>query len=111
VSISWTFLLVAGAFEIIATTLFRYTEGLTRIAPTLGFVAVGIASLYCLNRSISGEGAIPLGTAYAVWTGIGAAGTALIGLAFYNEPATTLRLVFLTMLIGGIVGLKFAANA
>jgi len=65
-------------------------------------------SLYCLNRSLA---AIPLGTAYAVWTGIGAAGTALIGIAFYAEPAATARLVLLTILIGSIVGLKLVSTS
>jgi len=106
----WISLLVAGAFEIIATTLFRYTDGLSRIAPTAAFAVAGIASLYLLNRAITGANAIPLGTAYAVWTGIGAAGTALIGLAFYSEPATTLRLVFLVLLIGSIAGLKLVSQ-
>lgn len=108
---SWVFLFVAGLFEVIATTLFRYTDGLTRIAPTAAFLLVGLASFYCLSRSIIGEQAIPLGTAYAIWTGIGAAGTALIGVMFYDEPATTMRLVFLTLLVGGIVGLKLVSTA
>ncbi len=103
---AWIYLMTAGGLEIIATTLFRYTDGLTRVAPTVSFFAVGIMSFYFLQRSISD---IPLGTAYAVWTGIGAAGTALIGLAFYGEPFTTLRLVFLTLLIGCIIGLKFVS--
>lgn len=109
-SLHWTLLLTAGALEIIATTLFRHIEGWTKLIPTLGFVVVGLMSFYLLNRAITGEGAIPLGTAYAVWTGIGAAGTAIIGLAFYNEPTTTLRLVFLTLLIGSLIGLKVVAD-
>lgn len=108
---SWYFLFVAGAFEIICTTLFRYTEGFSKLLPTLAFLAAGVASLYCLNRSITGETAIPLGTAYAVWTGIGAAGTAVIGLSFYGEPATALRLVFLSLLITSIIGLKLVATS
>ncbi len=107
----WTCLLTAGAFEIVATTLFRYTDGLTRLWPTTWFALAGIVSFYLLSRAITGPGAIPLGTAYAVWTGIGAAGTALIGLMFYDEPATTLRLVFLFLLIASIIGLKLFATA
>lgn len=107
----WIFLLTAGALEIVATTLFRYTDGMTRIGPTSAFFAVGLLSFYLLNRSISGEGAIPLGTAYAVWTGVGAAGTALIGLAFHDEPATALRLTFLALLIVSIMGLKLAGSS
>lgn len=104
---AWTFLLLAGAFEIIATTLYRYTEGLTRVLPTIGLVLTGIASLYCLQRSIA---EIPLGTAYAVWTGVGAAGTAILGIAFYNEPATFLHAIFLTALVAAIVGLNLISS-
>jgi len=106
---AWLFLTAAGACEIAATTLFRYSEGMTRLVPTLAFVAVGLLSLYLLQRSISGTEAIPLGTAYAVWTGIGAAGTVVVGLAFYGEPANTLRLALLAVLVGSIIGLKFAS--
>lgn len=103
---AWLFLLIAGALEIITTTVFRYTDGLTRVVPTVAFFALGFTSFYFLNKSLAG---IPLGTAYAVWTGIGAAGTAVIGIAFYGEAATTLRLVLLTVLIGSIMGLKLAS--
>lgn len=106
---AWLFLTAAGACEIVATTLFRYTEGLSRLWPTLGFIAVGLVSLYLLQRSISGGEAIPLGTAYAVWTGIGAAGTVLIGVIFYGEPAGALRLGLLALLVSSIIGLKFAS--
>jgi quaternary ammonium compound-resistance protein SugE len=99
----WTALLLAGACEVIATTIFRYIEGFTRPVPTGALLVMGAISLYLLNRSLAG---IPLGTAYAVWTGIGAAGTALVGIAFYGEGLNATRLLCLTMLIGGIVGLK-----
>lgn len=100
---AWTYLLIAGACEIIATTLFRYTDGFSRLVPTVAFFTVGLLSFYLLNKSLAG---IPLGTAYAVWTGIGAAGTALIGIAFYGEAANIMRISCLVMLIAGIVGLK-----
>lgn len=102
-TISWILLLIAGALEVATTTVFRYTDGLTRALPTATFFALGVASFYFLYRSLA---VIPLGTAYAVWTGIGAAGTALIGIYFYAEPATTARLVLLSILIGSIIGLK-----
>ena len=104
---AWVYLLIAGAFEITCTTIFRFTDGMTRIVPTVSFFVIGFISFYFLNKSLSG---IPLGTAYAVWTGIGAAGTALIGIVYYHEPATLMRLVFLTTLIGSIAGLKFVAG-
>ena len=104
---AWIYLLSAGALEIVCTTVYRWTEGLTRAMPTVSFFALGFLSFYFLNKSLA---SIPIGTAYAVWTGIGAAGTALIGILYYHEPADALRLVFLTLLIGSIVGLKFVSS-
>lgn len=103
---AWIFLLTAGMLEVAATTAFRYTDGLSRVMPTVTFFALGIASFYFLNRSLSG---IPLGTAYAVWTGIGAAGTALVGIWAYGEAATIVRIALLFGLVGCIVGLKFVS--
>ena len=103
---AWAFLIAAGVFEIAATTAFRFVEGFTRLVPTLAFALTGIASLYCLNKAVAD---IPLGTAYAVWTGVGAAGTVLVGLAFFDEPAGTLRLAFLVVLVGAIIGLRLTA--
>jgi multidrug transporter EmrE-like cation transporter len=67
---AWTYLLLAGACEIVATTIFRYVDGFTRLWPTLAFIAIGLVSFYLLNRSLAG---IPLGAAYGIWTGIGRA--------------------------------------
>lgn len=106
--LAWVYLIGAGILEIACTTIFRYTEGMTRVGPTLGFFAIGFCSLWLLNRSLTG---IPLGTAYAVWTGIGAAGTAVIGIMAYHEPATTWRMVMLMALIGSIMGLKAVSDA
>jgi quaternary ammonium compound-resistance protein SugE len=69
----------------------------------MAWIVIGLFSFYLLNRSLTG---IPLGSAYAIWTGIGAAGTAVVGMAFYGEPVTVMRLACLAMLVGGIVGLK-----
>lgn len=103
---AWLYLLLAGSLEVAATTVFRYTDGLSRIVPTVSFFAIGIASFYFLNRSLAG---VPLGTAYAVWTGIGAAGTAAIGIMGYGEAATAIRIALLMGLVGCIVGLKFVS--
>jgi quaternary ammonium compound-resistance protein SugE len=103
---AWFFLLIAGGLEVVATTVFRYTDGLSRIAPTVAFFALGLASFYFLNRSLA---AIPLGTAYAVWTGIGAAGTALLGVTAYNEDAAPARVALLAALIACIIGLKYVS--
>jgi quaternary ammonium compound-resistance protein SugE len=103
---AWIYLLMAGALEVVATTVFRYSEGLSRIVPTMSFFLLAGASLYCLNRSLEG---VPLGTAYAVWTGIGAAGTAVLGVWAFGEAATPQRLVLLFALVACIVGLKFVS--
>ena len=101
---AWIMLLLAGLLEIGFTTSLRYTDGFARPLPLLSFVVFASASLYLLMKASE---TIPLGTSYAVWTGIGAAGTALIGLIYFGEPATTLRIVFLALLIGSIIGLKW----
>lgn len=103
---AWIYLLFAGALEVAATTVFRYTDGLSRVGPTLSFFVLGIVSFYFLYRSLE---AVPLGTAYAVWTGIGAAGTVAVGIYAYGEPATIARVALLVGLIGCIVGLKFVS--
>ncbi len=104
---AWIHLILAGLLEIGFTTALRYVDGFTRPWPTLLFAAITAASFYFLQRSLEG---IPLGTAYAVWTGIGAAGTALVGILVFGEVAATSRLVFLTLLIGSIVGLKLVSH-
>jgi quaternary ammonium compound-resistance protein SugE len=103
---AWLYLLTAGALEIAATTVFRYTDGMSRVAPTVAFFSIGIASFYFLNRSLVG---VPLGTAYAVWTGVGAAGTAVLGIMAYGESGTPIRVVLLFGLVACTVGLKFVS--
>lgn len=109
---AWIYLALAGCCEIAATTVYRFTEGLTRFWPTSALVVLGILSLYCLHRAVSGPGGdtIPVGTAYAVWTGVGAAGTVIVGIMAFGEPADALRLGFLTLLIGSLVGLKLVSG-
>ena len=85
------------------TTSLKYADGFTKLAPSLVFVAAYAASAWFLAKSIQ---TIPLGTAYAAWTGIGAVGTALVGIAIFGEPAMALRLLFLSIIIAGMVGLK-----
>ena len=106
---AWTYLLCAGVCEIVGTTAFRYTGGFTRLWPSIGCIGVWLLSFYLLSRSMTLG--IPLGTAYAVWTGIGAAGTALIGIGYYAEPTSPMRLICLALLIGAIVGLKIFEQA
>lgn len=109
---AWIYLILAGACEVAATTVYRYSDGLTRAWPTIGLVLLGALSLYCLHRAVSlpAPDAIPVGTAYAVWTGVGAAGTALIGIAAFQEPADLPRMAFLALLIGSLIGLKMVSG-
>jgi quaternary ammonium compound-resistance protein SugE len=104
---AWVYLFGAGLCEIVCTTVFRYVDGFTRLVPSVAFFVLGFVSFYLLYKSLSG---IPLGTAYAVWTGVGAAGTAVVGILAYEEPATTLRVVMLMLLIGSIMGLKLISD-
>ncbi len=106
-SLAWACLLLAGVLEVGFTTSMRYLDWTFKLWPIVGFV--GFASL-SFGLLIAALQVIPLGTAYAVWTGLGAAGTALVGILYYGEPATALRLLFLALLIGSIVGLKLVSS-
>lgn len=103
----WIYLLVAGVFEIGFTTCLKLSEGFTKLWPSLGFLVAASTSFVFLNFAIK---SIPLGTAYAIWTGIGAAGTVLIGILWFKEPATAARMLFLLLLIGSVIGLKFVSK-
>lgn len=103
---SWVFLLMAGLFEIGFTTAMRLSEGFTRMGPTVAFLTCSILSFLCLERSLN---TIPLGTAYAVWVGVGAAGTALMGVWAFDEPLSFWQLLFIAMLIFSVAGLKMAS--
>lgn len=100
---SWIYLLIAGMFEMGFTTSLKLTEGFTKAIPTVFFCFFSILSFWFLNKAIE---VIPLGIAYAVWTGIGAAGTALIGALFFSEQLTHWEIFFLVTLVGSILGLK-----
>jgi quaternary ammonium compound-resistance protein SugE len=102
---SWAYLLLAGLFEIGFASTLKLTEGFTKLWPTLIFAGCILLGFLFLEKSLK---EIPLGTAYAVWTGIGVAGTAIVGILVYKEPATALRLFFIVTLIGSIIGLKYA---
>lgn len=100
---AWIILFVAGVFEIGWAVGLKYTEGFTRLGPTI-FTAVSlIASMGLLGVAVR---TLPLGTAYAVWTGIGAAGTVVLGIILFKEPATVARLLCVGLILSGILGLK-----
>ena len=100
---SWIFLLVAGLFEIGWAIGLKYTEGFTRLWPSVVTVAAMVVSMYLLAVAAR---VLPIGTAYAVWTGIGAVGTAVIGILLLGEPANAGRLVCIALIVGGVAGLK-----
>lgn len=100
----WTLLLVAAAFEIVWAAGLKTTEGFTRLWPSVGVGAAMVVSMALLALAARG---LPIGTAYAVWTGIGAAGTALAGIILYGESASPSRLACIALIVTGVVGLKF----
>jgi quaternary ammonium compound-resistance protein SugE len=99
----WTFLFFAGLFEIGWAIGLKYTEGFSRLAPSLWTVASMVISLFLLGLALKD---LPVGTAYAVWTGIGTIGTAILGIYLFGDPATVLRLACIGLILAGIVGLK-----
>jgi quaternary ammonium compound-resistance protein SugE len=103
---AWIFLFFAGLFEIGWAIGLKYTEGFSRLAPSVWTVASMIISLVLLGLALK---SLPVGTAYAVWTGIGTVGTAILGIALFGEPATAMRLACIGLILAGIVGLKLVA--
>ena len=102
----WILLAVAGLFEIGWAIGLKYTEGFTRLWPSVWTVASMVVSIALLGLALK---TIPIGTGYAVWTGIGAAGTAILGIILFAEPATALRLGSIGLIVAGIVGLKLVS--
>ena len=100
---AWAMLFVAGLLEIGWAVGLKYTQGFTRPGPTVATIAALIGSMALLGLAVR---TLPLGTAYAVWTGIGTIGTAVLGIVLLNEPATFLRLFFIGLIAIGILGLK-----
>ena len=102
---AWFILFVAGLFEIGWAIGLKYTDGFTRPVPTLLTVASMIASLLLLGLALK---TLPVGSAYAIWTGIGTVGTAILGIYLLGEPATAIRLACIGLIVAGIIGLKLA---
>jgi quaternary ammonium compound-resistance protein SugE len=105
---AWVILVVAGLFEVGWAIGLKYTEGFTRLWPTVGTVAAMVVSLGMLGVAMK---SLPVGTSYAVWVGVGAVGTAILGIVLLGESANVGRLVSLGFIIVGIVGLKIATPA
>lgn len=102
---NWAILLVAGLFEIGWAIGLKYTEGFSRLWPTVWTILSMVLSVSLLGVAMK---TLPVGTAYAVWVGVGAIGTALLGIILFNEPANAARLVSLALILAGIIGLKLS---
>lgn len=102
----WVILLVAGLFEIIWATAMKYSDGFSRPVPTVVMVVTMAASFWLLAMAMRH---LPLGTAYMVWTGIGALGSFVIGIVFLAEPATAMRLLAAALIVAGIITMKLAS--
>ena len=104
---NWIFLIIAGLLEIGFTTCLKLSNNFANLKWTVGFIVCIVLSFYLINKATQ---TLPLGTAYAVWTGIGAVGTVLVGILVFKEPATFWRLFFIVTLIASIIGLKFVSS-
>ncbi len=103
---NWLILVLAGLFEVGWAIGLKYTEGFTRLWPTIGTLVAMTISLGLLGIAMK---SLPVGTAYAVWVGVGAVGTAILGIVLLGEPAGAGRMISLAFIITGIIGLKLAA--
>jgi quaternary ammonium compound-resistance protein SugE len=103
----WTCLLLAGAFEILWALGLKQSDGFTRLWPSLGTIAAIALSFALLTVSLK---TVPFGTAYAIWTGIGAVGTVILGILMFGEPADVTRLTCIVLILAGIVGLKLVTQ-
>jgi quaternary ammonium compound-resistance protein SugE len=104
---AWITLVVAGLLEVAWAIGLKYTDGFTRLWPSVLTIAAMVVSMYLLSRAAQ---SLPIGTAYAVWVGIGAAGAAALGILLFHEPASALRVFFLVLLLASIVGLKVTSH-
>ena len=105
---AWVWLAVAGLLEVVWAIGLKYTDGFTRLVPSAITLAAMAASVYCLAVAVR---TIPIGTGYAVWTGIGAVGVAILGMVLFGEPRGLLRLASILLIVAGIVGLKLVTPA
>lgn len=103
---AWFILVIAGLFEVGWAIGLKYTEGFTQFWPTAGTVTAMVVSIGLLGMAMR---TLPVGTAYAVWTGIGTVGTVVLGIVLFSEPATVARLACVGLILAGIVGLKLTA--
>ncbi|HXO99293.1 MAG TPA: quaternary ammonium compound efflux SMR transporter SugE [Luteibacter sp.] len=103
---AWAFLSIAGLLEIAFAFGMKWSEGFTRLLPALFTIVTGVASVYLLSLALR---TLPVGTGYAVWTGIGAVGTVILGIAVLGDSAAPMRLICIAMILIGIIGLKLVS--
>ena len=104
---SWTILFLAGIFEIFWAVGLKYSDGFTKLFPTIFTIVTMIISFYLLSLALK---ALPIGTAYAVWVGIGTVGTVIAGIMLFGESMSLIRVISILLILIGIVGLKFTTN-
>ncbi|HSI28303.1 MAG: quaternary ammonium compound efflux SMR transporter SugE [Methylophilus sp.] len=102
---AWVILVIAGLFEVGWAIGLKYTDGFSKLWPTVGTILAMVISLGLLGLAMK---TLPVGTAYAIWVGVGAIGTVILGMVLFAEPATPLRIASLVLIVAGIVGLKIA---
>ena len=104
---AWVYLLIAGVFEVVWATGLTYSQGFTKLYPSLITIGGMAVSFFLLSLATK---TLPMGTAYAIWTGIGAFGAVLAGIVLFHEPVNLLRIVFLVLILIGILGLKLTSH-
>jgi quaternary ammonium compound-resistance protein SugE len=105
---AWALLGIAGILEIAFAFYMKGSEGFTRLVPGLLAAATGLSSVFLLSLSLR---TLPVGTAYAVWTGIGAAGTAILGMALLGDATTALRIACIVLILAGVIGLRLVSGS
>lgn len=103
----WIILFIAGLFETAWAIGLKYTDGFTRLWPSVGTLVAMVISVVLLGYAMK---SLPVGTAYAVWTGIGAVGTVILGIVLFSEPVNVGRVISIALIIAGIIGLKFVSH-
>src|SRR4051794_26870908 len=104
---AWALLGVAGILEIVFAFAMKWSDGFTRLIPALLTIATGLTSVFLLSQALR---SLPVGTGYAVWTGIGAAGAAILGMALLGEPAAPLRIFCIALILAGVIGLRLVSD-
>ncbi|WP_298628175.1 multidrug efflux SMR transporter [uncultured Legionella sp.] len=104
--LAWVYLIIAGALEVCWAIGLKYSEGFTKLNPTVFTLITLAGSMFLLAKAVQ---ILPIGSAYAIWVGIGALGTALLGIVLLHEPVTFIRIFFLILLLVSIIGLKYTS--